>query len=175
MYTRRANGANLFSVEVYSFIYFLINFVFFYSVSTSVEVILVRKLHSELVEKKLKMETLKADRRLSLSELTFRKIRKKEIDERSEQRAVIMVVVNALINLFFRLPELPFVLLGSQIMFGDSLFDVVFSLTSLPYLITDLYYFMYILTFTTNFLIFYIFNMKFKQTFSKWRHVKKRQ
>jgi hypothetical protein len=38
--------------------------------------------------------------------MSFRKKRKLDIEERSEQRAIIMVVINVLLNFSLRLPEL---------------------------------------------------------------------
>jgi hypothetical protein len=86
-----------------------------------------------------------------------------------------MVVMNALINLFFRLPELLVLLAQSRPMIEyNGLYDFFNSLPSLIVLQTDLLYFFYILTFSTNFFIYYLFNLKFKQTFSEWTNVKKK-
>jgi hypothetical protein len=105
------------------------------------------------------------------NEVSFRRRRKQEIEERSEERAVAMVVINAIFNFLLRLPELFFMFSLSKQLFH---FDFFSSFPNLPLFVTDLAYFFYILTFTTNFLIYYLFNQKFKQSFSQYMHVKKR-
>jgi hypothetical protein len=169
------------SMNIYLLVYFIVNYFMFCIVNTGVEVTLVRKLHSELEDKKKRLEGMSAKPAASSSSsittapISFRKRRKQEIEERAEQRAIIMVVINALINLLFRLPEL-FVLFSiSTILFSDLSFWRFFkTFRSLTLFTTDLTYFTYILTFSTNFLVYYLFNLKFKQTFSEWTHTKKR-
>jgi hypothetical protein len=93
----------------YLLVYFIFNFLVFFVVNTSVEVILVRKLHKELADKKKRLEKLETanTRAISLTEsMSFRKKRKLDIEDRAEQRAISMVVINALLNFFLRLPEL---------------------------------------------------------------------
>ena len=103
----------------------------------------------------------------------FRKRRKQEIEERTEQPAILMVVLNAITNFSLRIPELLVSFSISQALFGSNIFyQFINSFPRLPQSITDLAYFCYILTFTTNFFIYYLFNQKFKQTFSRWTHVK---
>jgi hypothetical protein len=160
------------SIQIYLIVYFVINFLIFFIVSTAVDVIIVRKLHAALEDKKTKTKDMKAH--VSADTISFRKKRKLEIEDRSEERAVLMVVVNALFSFFLRLPELLVVLSGSPMLFGTVLayfFDLFSSILEFA---TDVYYLAYILTFSTNFLIYYLFNMKFKETFYEYRNVKKR-
>jgi hypothetical protein len=53
------------ALEVYLLVYFIINFVAFFIINTLVEVILVKKLHTELVDKKERLEKLAANSRKS--------------------------------------------------------------------------------------------------------------
>jgi hypothetical protein len=168
---------------IYFLIYFLLNYVVFGIVSTGVEVTLVRKLHKELCDKKIRLEKMnQTDNLSSLAKkadtpvLSFRKRRKQEIEDRTEQRAVIMVIMNALINIFFRLPEIFLTVTVFDRIFIQNFF-IRFFLDTFPSLqdfTTDLTYFCFILTLSTNFFIYYLFNLKFKQTFSSWTHTKKR-
>jgi hypothetical protein len=148
------------------------NFLAFFIVSTAVDVTILRKLHAELEDKKKKTEGMKA--RVSADQISFRKRRRQEIEDESEQRAVLMVIVNAFVTFFFRIPELLVVFSVSNNLFGTN--NVVFgffcSFPTLEEFADDLYYLTYILT--LNFLIYYLFNMKFKETFSEWRNVRKR-
>jgi hypothetical protein len=139
-----------------------------------VEVIIVRKLHAELEDKKKKTADMKA--RVKADELSFRKRRKQEIEDRSEQRAVLMVVINALVTFFFRVPELFVVFSASSFLFGrDNILYIYFNLFyGQQDFAIDSYYLTYILTFSANFLIYFLFNMKFKQAFYEWRNVKKK-
>jgi hypothetical protein len=150
-----------------------------------VEVALVRKLHSELEDKKKRLDDMNEKSNQNASTLlpaaavpiSFRKRRKQEIEEHTEQRAILMVVINALVNFFFRLPELFFLFSRFQLIFPTVSFfhDLLSPLSpNLANFTTDLTYFCYILTFTANFIIYYLFNLKFKQTFSEWTHTKKR-
>jgi hypothetical protein len=165
---------------IYTLVYFLINYMLFFIVNTWVEVTIVRKLHLELADKKKrlggmgnKVNTVAVTP--NAQPVSFRKRRKQQMEEGAEKRAFLMVVVNALINFFFRLPELLVLLAQSEPLGSNNVlfdfFNVLRTTTSLP---TDVACFFYILTFSTNFLIYYLFNIKFKQSFSEWRHVKKR-
>jgi hypothetical protein len=155
-------------------------------VSTGVEVVLLKKLHKELRDKKKRMGQMNGTKASSgeiisatavENLLPFRKRRRQKIEEGTEKRALMMVVINALINFFFRLPDLFFLFATSNQLLGTNNFFTIFFLSfpSLTNFTTDLTYFMYILTFSTKFLIYYVFNQKFKQTFSEWRNFKKRK
>jgi hypothetical protein len=165
-------------VYIYLLVYFLINYILFLVINTTVEVVLLRKLHTELKGKKARKTRLDNAPRASFSSnepVSFRKRRKRELEERAEQRALIMVLLNAFINFFFRLPELLLLFSASSNVFPKNVLSEFFdSFMSLQLFTTDFAYFSYILTFSTNFIVYFIFNLKFKQTFSEWRHVKKR-
>jgi hypothetical protein len=173
-----------FAFFIYLFVYFLANYLIFFIVNTGVEVILVRKLHSELAVKKKRLEDMNQKPKSNPSTsstavapvVSFRKRRRQEMEDRTEQRAILMVVFNALINFFFRLPELLFMFTIFYDIFPGCDFFSPFRDTFISFRLftTDVTYLFYILTFSTNFLIYYLFNQKFKQTFSEWRHVKKR-
>jgi hypothetical protein len=173
------------SLYIYTLVYFLINFLLFFVVNTWVEVTIVRKLHSELADKKkrlggmgMEMTTaavIRSSATISATLMTsFRKNRRREIDAGAERRAILMVVINALINFFFRLPELIVLLAQSDsLMTNNFIYEFFNTFTDLQTFPTYLMYLFYICTFSSNFLIYYLFNQKFKQTFSEWRHVKK--
>jgi hypothetical protein len=151
---------------IYTLIYFIVNYVLFFVVNTWVEVTIVSKLHSELASKKTKLNSMsigvKRLSRLSVANLvavfsaptSFRKRRKREIEEGAERRAIIMVVMNALINFLFRLPELLVLLAQSEPLFKSNVIYGFFStFQSLPIFPSDLTYLFYILTLSANFLI----------------------
>jgi hypothetical protein len=125
---------------IYLFAYFLTNYLLFFIVNTGVEVTLVRKLHSELADKKKRLDDMnqKSDPNadtpptaVAAPVLSFRKRRKKEMEDRTEQRAIIMVVFNALINFFFRLPELIFMFTLISMKFSQGVMFLVHLLTLL--------------------------------------------
>jgi Fe2+ transport system protein B len=154
--------------------------VLFFILNTAVEVALVRKLHAALKEKKRRVEEMEMrshveEARVSLmARMSFRKLRKQEMEAKSEQRAIIMVIINAFINFFLRLPELFFLFSVSKNFFGDKqLMHVFDTFPALKFFWIDLAYFCYILTFATNFLIYYLFNQKFKLTFSERSRIKR--
>jgi hypothetical protein len=154
-------------------------------VNITVEVALVRKLHSELEDKKRRAQEMHLNRsatsvssvqNTNSATVGFRRKRKTEIEIKAEQRTIIMVVINAFINFFFRLPELFFLFSISDDLFNENILSEVFnSLVSLGLFWTDLTYFAYILTFSTNFVMYFLFNRKFKKTFfSEWKFVRNR-
>jgi hypothetical protein len=107
--------------------------------------------------------------------LSFRRKRKMDIEERSEHRAVSMVLINALLNFSLRSPELLVIFSLAKKIYNPSFMQSFIDIfPNSRNFVTDITYFFYILTFTTNFLVYYLFNQKFKQTFFEWRHVKKR-
>jgi hypothetical protein len=177
------DGSN--SLYIYFLIYFLVNYLGFWTMSTCVEVTLLRKLHKELKDKKTRLDKMNNTGNLRSSTstshafapvLSFRKRRKQEIEDKTEIRTLLMIVMDALINFFFRLPELFFVISTFDQKFDSRFFYSFFGsiLPSLLTFTTDLTCFLYLLTFSANFFIYYLFNLKFKQTFSKWTHTKKR-
>jgi hypothetical protein len=172
------------SVSIYLFVYFLISFLTFFIVNTGVEVTLIRKLHSELADKKKRLDDMEKANKPQVEEtsppkpsiapvVSFRKRRKQQMEETTEQRTVLMVVLNALINFFLRLPELCIPFSVSEDLFGMS-WSFVNLIPSFPAFMADVAYFFYILTFTSTFIVYYLFNMKFKQSFSEYTHAKKR-
>jgi hypothetical protein len=98
------------SVYIYLLFYFFINYVLFFVVNTWVEVTIVQKLHSELADKRTRLHgmEMKSMGKASPSNVkfSFRKMRRQVIEDGAENRAIIMVIINALINLVFSLPEL---------------------------------------------------------------------
>jgi hypothetical protein len=167
------------NVSTYLIIYFLVNFLLFFTLNTLVEVVLVVKLHAELKDKRRRMAGMShgggaTTTQLSRQSASFRKMRKQHIEEGTERRAVAMVVINAIVNFILRLPELFLVFSIAGPLDSFSLAAFFNAFPSLPLFMTDLAYLMYILTFTTNFFVYYLFNQKFKQTFAKWTHVKQK-
>jgi hypothetical protein len=158
--------------------------VLFFILNTAVEAALVRKLHAALKEKKRRVEEMEMRSSVIqtsqvrpcasfITRVSFRKFRKQEMEKKSEQRAIIMVVFNALINFFLRLPELFFLFsVSKHISEVNVMMHLFDTFPALKFFWIDLAYFCYILTFATNFLIYYLFNQKFKLTFSERSHAK---
>jgi hypothetical protein len=68
---------------IYLLVYFIFNFLVFFIVNTFVEVVLVRKLHEELAEKKTRLEQMTGNS--TNAPLSFRK--KEEVGYRGQDRA----------------------------------------------------------------------------------------
>jgi hypothetical protein len=153
---------------IYSLLYFIGNYLVFLFVNTTIEVIIVRKLHQELLEKRRKMTQNGAQ----LSMATKRKLEK---DSKKEQRAILMVVMNSLINFFLRLSEIFIFLSSSKNTSSDNVvFEFFDSIPEFKYAIVDLSYLTFITTFSTNVYMYYLFNTNFKQAFKLWSNVKKK-
>jgi hypothetical protein len=95
---------------------------------------------------------------------------KKEEDDKKERRVIKMVILNGVFNFLLRAPDMLFWMENVNtwsIVFTSFQF---FSSTG-QYMpgffsfIADIGYFTYILTFTTNFFIFYTFNKNFKEAY----------
>jgi hypothetical protein len=169
--------------DVYALVFFAINFLVFFIVNTCVETSLVLKLRKELAEKRIKadaeiqaMSRNNASRSAVIDRVLQLKRKKIEQDTKKETRVIVMVVANSLVNFILRLPEI-LVFLSSNYNFMKLLFLLDSSKnTDFSFLITDIdgttmsvSYFAYILTFTTNVIIYYLFNTKFKQLFQWWK------
>jgi hypothetical protein len=97
--------------------------------------------------------------------------KKREEEDRIKERKVIkMVVFNGFFNFVLRAPDMLSWANNSYLIgYLESvnnygiLLSIVESMPGLLNLITDIGYLTYILTFTANFLIFYLFNKKFKE------------
>jgi hypothetical protein len=164
-------------LSLYLLVYFFINSISFWILNTLVEVVMIRKLHAELADKKKRRDgmnhtTIVAAQTLSVG-TSFRKSRKQRVEAGTERRAILMVVISALLNFLLRLPEL-FVVFSTSTVFGAQVTYFFNPLPSFSLFLADFAYFCYILTFTTNFFIIYLFNQKFKQTFAVYTHAKQK-
>ncbi len=151
-------------------LYFVLNYFAFLIANTLIEITILRKLHQELKEKRRKMEEMNANRR----SISSTQIKKLEEDDKKEKRAITMVVLNSVLNLSLRFPDFIFFVTASQQTLTDN-FLITFFCYYLAVCneITDVAYFSYILTFSTNCIMYYFFNNKFKQAFRFWKKVKK--
>jgi hypothetical protein len=159
------------SFDIYTLVYFLINFAVFFVVNTWVEVSIVRKLRHEIAEKRAstEQEMLHINGNNSAhSDVVNRMLRDKqrriEQDARKEQRAIKMVVVNSLLNFFLRSPEILVFISDYTSLFQRAFFFL--TMFNLNNLMLSISCFAYTLTFTTNVVIYYVFNDKFKKSFS---------
>jgi hypothetical protein len=137
--------------SIYEMVDFAINFVCFLVVNTSLEISIVCRLHAELGEKRRRMAEMS-----SLDEAK-RKM-KMDQDRKSENRAICMVVMNGIVNFALRVPE---VFLFLYISFSFLFYEILNSV----FIFVDTFYLFYVLTFSTNVLVFYFFNKKFKEAF----------
>jgi hypothetical protein len=161
---------------IYSVVYFLINFGLFFIMNTGIEIKIVRCMQKELREKRERMARMNTARASTLPTNSTAgsgdvSEKKREDEDAIKERKVIkMVVLNSAFNFVLRAPEMLFWLENASIFtffFKPSGFYLGHYLgTRLPgllSLVTDVAYLTYILTFTTNFIIFYKFNSKFKE------------
>jgi hypothetical protein len=177
--------------QIYSICYFFIDFLGFFVLNTCVEASLVLKLRKEIAEKRAKAEdeirAMSANNSSGsavVNKVIKAKQKRIEQDAKKETRVIVMVVTNSVVILVFRLPEI-LVFLSSNSEFLYSLIASGFSvfdnsglelnykgaqiLNGLSNAMVSMSYLMYILTFTTNVAIYYLFNNKFKQHFIWWQ------
>jgi hypothetical protein len=170
--------ANSVSFGAYVLFYFLNNFGVFFLVNTWIEVSLVRKLHKELTYKRKKVaEEIEltslhnSAHSTVLNKIIKAKQKKIEQDNKKEQRAIIMVISNSLINFILRLPEIFVFISSSNSLFpSNPLYSFFNSLYDFMSMMVSFSYLAYVLTFSTNVLIYYLFNTKFKQLFIFWSY-----
>ncbi len=124
------------------------------------EIILLVKLHKELVEKKRKMQEMGTRPPVNSIDKNL------ESDRKKEQRAVTMVAVNTVVNLLLRFLECIVFIMSSENMFPNNALSNFFCYKlALCNHLLGFSYFLDILTFTSNFLFYYVFNKKFKEAF----------
>jgi hypothetical protein len=156
--------------SIYSISYFCLNYLFFLLLNTILEVVIVRRLHTESAEKNNRLE--------EMNQMDARTRRKLEMDSKKELRSIVMVVVNSLTNFFLRLPEM-LVFISSQKDVLGSFSGINFfwqsnsdDLSNLKSFLVDVSYFTFIHSLTTNGCMYYLFNTKFKQKSQWWSNVK---
>jgi hypothetical protein len=173
----QANQAT--SYLIFSIVYFCINVAVFFVMNTGLEVKIVRRMQKELREKRERLAKMNAIKPAITSCLiaednkcqTDLEDKKREEDDGKKERKVItMVVVNGVLNFVFRTPDILFWLEHTSFYnifhpyqhhfgrFGNT--DIVPGVLSF---ISDFGYLTYILTFSTNFIIFYKFNKNFNE------------
>jgi hypothetical protein len=171
---------------IYSIVYFLINFGVLFILNTGIEIKLVRRMHKELTEKRERLAKMSASAKASSSSAVTATVsasktldtaeqeknkKDEEEDERKERRVIKMVVFNGVFNFFLRAPECVSWMENENV--WTSVFNVFsaqnvwngtnYYMPGILNLIADIGYFSYILTFTTNFFIYYKFNNKFNE------------
>jgi hypothetical protein len=165
---------------IYSVVYFCISFGAFFILNTSLEVKIVRNMQKELREKRERLAKMNSSNSAAKtgsvrgdttkSEIGKQEDRKREEEDNKKERKVIkMVVLNGIFNFVFRAPEMLFWIENANswpILFivgehSNSSTDGNFSFPGILNLLADVLYFAYILTFSSNFLIFYKFNNNF--------------
>jgi hypothetical protein len=169
----------------YSIVYFVLNFGVFFVLNTTIEVNIVRRMHKELKEKRERLAQM--DNVENFSPLNLHSFspkvnvqsdnqkKRKEEEDKKERRVVKMVILNSVFNFVLRAPDVLFLTENQNIMSIFLPSDFIFQLYKLsefpPGLlsfIVDIGYLTYILTFSSNFFIFYKFNSKFKGAVAFW-------
>jgi hypothetical protein len=156
---------------VYSIVYFCLNFVVFFVLNTGIEVNIVRRMHKELKEKRERMVKISgSDPSASTTSSASSPSVDKKADEdgKRERRVINMVILNGIFNFCLRLPELlvwlQYSTIRDLVMNLSTIWDTTgIYLPGFANFIVDLSYLAYILTFSSNFIIFYKFNTKFKE------------
>jgi hypothetical protein len=148
---------------IYSIIYFCLNFLALFVLNTFIEAMIVTRMRREMREKRVRMA--------ALGNQTSEDVKAEE-DEKKERRVIKMVVLNGLLNFFLRSPDLlvwlQYSAIRRSISTGSSWEKIAIDAPGFLALLMDVSYFSFILTFTTNFIIFYLFNSKFKETVHFW-------
>jgi hypothetical protein len=151
----------------------------FFIVNTAVEANLVLKLRKEIQEKRTKTEAEIAGmikNNLSgsgvINNVVKLKRKKIEQDAKKETRVIVMVITNSVVSFVLRLPEILVFFASNQAfvssILSSSIWPSNFFLDNVSSAIISVSYLTYILTFTTNVGIYYLFNQKFKQLFIFW-------
>jgi hypothetical protein len=165
------------SYFIYSIVYFCLNFGVFFILNTGLEVKIVRRMQKELREKRERLAKMNAFKPVvttgSVGNETKSKTdqedkKREEEDSEKEQKVIKMVVLNGFFNFILRAPEMVFWLENSNswpilFEFLDN-YLYAFSFPGILNLIADVGYFSYILTFSSNFYIFYKFNKNFNDS-----------
>jgi hypothetical protein len=167
-------------------IYFFINYFLFLLANTIIEIAIVRRLRKEIDDKHKRMARMMDESGggggggggggstpavYHNQQLNLRARRRLRSDSKKEHRAVLMVTVNGLVNFLFRLPEVFNILNLSSYFYRG---NVVSSTLCAQYcrFFRDLSNLTFILTFSTNCVMYYWFNNKFRQAFRFWANVK---
>jgi hypothetical protein len=165
----------------YIVVNFLINFLAFFVLNTVIEIMIVRRMHKEIIDKRLRMSQMNSSTaafaKLDESRIKQEKKREEE-DNKKERRVIQMVVFNSIFNFILRSPDI-LVLFENNVSFLYT--EINFAMLDLfnpgiLNLFVDIGYFAFILTFSTNFFIFYHFNTKFRESvtfISNWKQALK--
>jgi hypothetical protein len=105
--------------DIWKLIYFLVNFFIFLLLNIRIEVIIVRRLHKELADKRTRAGHM-TNSINSNGNLSMRAKRKLEMDGKKEQKAITMVVSNSLINFILRFSEIFLFLINDTVLFPDN-------------------------------------------------------
>jgi hypothetical protein len=154
--------------------YFVINFGVFFILNTGIEVKIVRRMHKELQEKRERLAKMNDSKSFSTTAVETVNIsqsdeyrKREEEDDKKERRVIKMVILNGVFNFLLRAPDMLFW------MENVNTWSVLFNplngsswtglyMPGLLSFLADIGYLTYILTFTSNFFIFYMFNKNFK-------------
>jgi hypothetical protein len=158
---------------IYSIVYFVINFCFFFILNTGIEVKLVRRMHKELKEKRERLAKMNADKPSASSADSHKTPepvqdkKKEEEDAKKELKVIKMVMLNGFFNFVLRAPEILFWMENQSVwsIFNNRNINVAgnHSVPGFLSMIADIGFLTYILTFSSNFVIFYKFNKNFKE------------
>ncbi len=155
-------------------LYMIVNYFLFLIINTSIELVIVYKLRKEIRDKKERFANMTTGVSGN-SNLSFRQRRKAEADDKKERRAITMVLVNGLVNLFLRFPEFFTFFNNWNMLFEASyLYFWLCEKARVCKYLMEVANFAYLLTFSTNCVIYYLFNAKFRQTFQAFTRVKRK-
>jgi hypothetical protein len=165
------------STYIMSFILFVhgvFNYLLMMLFNTILEVIIFYKLHQELKLKLDKMSALHASAHSAVVASSSHAshgdhdpaaAEKPDEFRKKEMRVIGMVIMNGLINLILRLPDLSSFLYFSSFIFPDNVFFELFCrYYNICFQLIDISNFFFILTFSTNYMIYYFFNLRFKES-----------
>jgi hypothetical protein len=137
--------------------------------NTGLEIMTVRCMHKELREKKRRINAATTSPTLRITAYNMNNRTKANEDAKKEWRGIKMVILNGVFNFVLRAPDMLFWLKNNSTwsIFKSELGETMRTLyTYMPgflSMIADIGYLTYILTFVTNFVIFYQFNKNFKE------------
>jgi hypothetical protein len=160
----------------FSIVYFCINFGVFFILNTGLEVKIVRRMQKELKKKRERLSQMNAVKAV-VSTCSVEgenqngqqdTMTREEEDRKKEKKVIKMVVSNGILNCILRAPDMLFCFENANIfdILNPPLPDGSINKAVVPGILSlfaDIGFLTFILTFSTNFIIFYKFNKKFKQ------------
>ena len=143
----------------------LINFLVFFLLNSFLEFLILIKLSKELRKKRERQ----AKMAISSIENERKNMQALKKDSNRKKKFILIIIINGLINIIFRFPELFDFIQSSSVLFHSKLlFKIFCKIDIICYFLVNISNLFFIITLSTNFLIFLIFNNTFRDSSKKY-------